>query len=147
MKTMKQITILIGLLISFGCITGASPLGTAFTYQGQLQATNGPLNGDYNLQFSLWDGPGSSALQVCGTQYVTAGVTNGLFTVLLDFGADGHAFEGAARWLQIAVQAGTNVATLSPRQPLTPTPYALFAPSAGSLSSNANQTFTGTVSF
>jgi hypothetical protein len=106
----------------------AAPLGTAFTYQGRLQITNTPANGDYNLQFSLWDGPGGNALQVCGTQYVTAGVTNGLFTVLLDFCP--AAFNGEARWLQIGVQAGNDVLTLNPRQPVTPAPYALYASTA-----------------
>jgi hypothetical protein len=56
-------------------------------------------------------------------------ITEGSFTVLLDFGAT--AFNGDARWLQIAVRspAGSGVfTTLSPRQELTATPYALRVP-------------------
>jgi hypothetical protein len=55
-------------------------------------------------------------------------VTNGLFTVQLDFGAG--AFQGDARWLQIAVKCAGDASytTLSPRQPLTPAPYALALP-------------------
>jgi 3-isopropylmalate/(R)-2-methylmalate dehydratase small subunit len=58
-------------------------------------------------------------------------VTNGLFTVTLDFGAG--VFTGASRWLEIGVRTngGASFTVLSPRQPLTPTPYALYAPSAG----------------
>jgi hypothetical protein len=50
--------------------------------------------------------------------------------VTLDFGA---VFDGNARWLEIGVRTnGAGVfSTLSPRQPITPTPYALYAPSAG----------------
>src|SRR5262249_47309415 len=59
------------------------------------------------------------------------------FTVELNDAAQfgGSAFTGSDRWLQIAVRCPVgsgNYITLSPRQPLTATPYALFAPSAGS---------------
>ena len=52
-------------------------------------------------------------------------VTNGLFTVTLDFGT--AAFQGDARWLQIAVRptGGGSYTTLAPRQALTATPYAM----------------------
>ena len=59
------------------------------------------------------------------------GVSNGLFSVSLDFGA---VFDGTPLWLEIGVR--TNGAaefnTMSPRQALTPAPYALFTPNAGS---------------
>ncbi len=59
------------------------------------------------------------------TQTVTA-VSNGLFISTLDFG---NQFLGADRWLEIAVRTngGGAFSTLAPRQPLTPTPYAIFA--------------------
>ena len=55
------------------------------------------------------------------------GVSNGLFTVSLDFGAG--VFTGPDRWLEIGVCAnGAGVfALLSPRQKLTATPYAVTA--------------------
>ena len=45
-------------------------------------------------------------------------------------------FAGNARWLDIAVRTNgaSSFATLAPRQPLTPTPYAVFAGTAGGLS-------------
>lgn len=55
-------------------------------------------------------------------------VSNGLFTVALDFGAS--AFAGDARWLEVRVRPGAssgNSTTLSPRQAVTATPYALYA--------------------
>lgn len=52
-------------------------------------------------------------------------VSNGVFTVSLDFGA--VAFPGANRWLEISVRVagGGAFTTLTPRQPLTSTPYAI----------------------
>jgi hypothetical protein len=50
----------------------------------------------------------------------------------LDFGT--NAFTGMSLWLDIAVRPGASTndfVALTPRQPVTPTPYALFAPNAG----------------
>jgi len=59
------------------------------------------------------------------------GVSNGLFTVTLDFG--GGVFTGQARWLEIAVRTNGSGAftALQPRQELMPAPYALYATNAG----------------
>jgi hypothetical protein len=120
---------------------------TAFTYQGRLTDGVNPATGTYDLRFTLYDtasGPGTAGSPV---PKLGTGITNGLFTVTLDFGAG--LFTGAARWLEIAAKTNgaSTYVTLTPRQALTPAPYALYAPSAGSLSGNVNQTFTGTVSF
>ncbi len=77
--------------------------GTAFTYQGRLNDGANPATGNYDLAFSLFtvnSGPG----QVGGmlTNALT-GVTNGLFTVILDFGAG--VFPSADRWLEIAARS------------------------------------------
>src|SRR5205807_2570891 len=63
-------------------------------------------------------------------------VVNGLFTVQINnsgqFGAS--AFDGNARWLQLAVQCASDSGyTALTRQPITAAPYALYAPSAGSV--------------
>ena len=107
--------------------------GTAFTYQGQLQNNGSPASGTYNLQFSLFNvSSGGSA--VAGP-LTSSGVivTNGLFTVQIDFGAG--VFTGAINWLQIGVETngGGSFTTLSPRQQLTPAPYSIFAESANNL--------------
>jgi hypothetical protein len=110
----------------------AGALGTAFTYQGQLEQSGAPTNGTCDLQFSLFDAL-SGGNQAGTTLTVTpVNVTDGLFSVQLDFG--GSAFDGNDRWLQVAVRCPTgsgNYTTLAPRQPLTAAPYALYAPSAG----------------
>ena len=54
-------------------------------------------------------------------------VSNGLFTVTLDFGSG--IFTGADRWLEINVRTngGGAFTTLSPRQRITTVPYAYEA--------------------
>ena len=104
-------------------------LGTAFTYQGRLNDGPNPASGVFDLRFALCDSSsGGSALGL--TTNTALGITNGLFTVTLDFGA---VFDGRARWLDIAVRpsGGAAFTNLVPRQPLTPSPYAQYAPSAG----------------
>ena len=109
-----------------------SPLfaqGTAFTYQGQLQSSGSPASGTYNLTFTLFN-TNSGGTSVAGPVTNNAVVvTNGLFTVPIDFGSG--VFTGQSNWLEIAVE--TNLAgtftTLTPRQQLTPTPYAIYAES------------------
>jgi formylglycine-generating enzyme required for sulfatase activity len=119
--------------LALGLTTTAFAQGTAFTYQGRLTDGVNPASGTYDFQFALYDSAGGAGTVGSPVPKLAVGVTNGLFTVALDFG-DGL-FTGAARWLEIA--AKTNAAsvyvTLSPRQPLTPTPYALYAPAAGSV--------------
>lgn len=103
-------------------------LGTAFTYLGQLLENGAPLTDTCDLRFRLFDDP-AAGVQIGTTQTVLAvGVSNGLFTVQIDFGQG--AFNGSGRWLEIAPKCtgDANYVVLTPRQPLTPTPYALALP-------------------
>jgi hypothetical protein len=102
----------------------AAPATSAISYQGRLLSSGLPANGLYDLSFSLYDT--SETGQKIGPSLTNSSllVSNGLFNVLLDFGID--AFNGDARWLEIAVRSGTNdFGILSPRQPMAPAPYAL----------------------
>lgn len=104
-------------------------MGTAITYQGQLKNVSGPVNGNCDFQFSLWDSLSNTIGQIGSTlARPDVALADGRFTVQLDFGA--NAFTGDARWLQIAVSCptGGSYVTLAPRQPLTPAPYALALP-------------------
>lgn len=113
-------------------------IGNAFTYQGSLQDGGNPANGNFDFRFSLWDDPtagnqtGPTIERKLGT---TVAVANGLFNVTLDFGDQ---FNGDLRFLEIQVRAydatdSLPYSTLSPRTPLTPTPYALHASDAGTV--------------
>ncbi len=111
--------------------------GTAFTYQGQLSSGGNPANGSYDLTFSLYNSTSLASPVIAGPVTNSAvAVTNGLFTVSLNFGPG--IFSGANYWLQIAVRTnGTgSFTTLSPRQPLLPVPYAIFANTASNLLGN-----------
>ncbi len=104
---------------------------TAFTYQGQLSATNAPANGLYDFQFQLVDAY-TNAVTAPLTNAPVA-VTNGFFTTVLNFGA--AVFDGSARWLEVGVRpyGNTNAYTaLWPLQAITSAPYSIRALAATS---------------
>lgn len=114
---------------------GAAGLGSAFTYQGQLEQSGSLANGACDFRFLLFDTVGNGSPPSGGNQIGTTvaadgvQVTDGLFTLRLDVGAAAFT-SGADRFLQVAVRcpAGSGAyQTLTSRQPLTATPYALFA--------------------
>jgi hypothetical protein len=106
--------------------------GSAFTYQGRLLDGAQPANGSYDLRFSLTSSPVDEGYIGPTLPMAPVLVANGVFSVVLDFGTE--VFDGSARWIEIGVR--TNGSTdaytlLSPRQPLTAVPYALFAATTG----------------
>ena len=116
----------------------ADTVGTGFTYQGHLMDGGNPANGSYDFQFSLYNSASSGA-QV-GSTLTQTGVTvsNGLFTVQLDFGS---VFDGTALYLQVAVRPGGSSGSytpLTPLQPLSATPYAQYALAAGNATTVTN---------
>lgn len=109
---------------------GESPLGTQFTYQGLLRQSGNAINGSVDMQFSLYDAETGGSQVGSTVELLGVPVTDGLFTVQLDFGVL-PAFNGNSRWLEIAVQVGGAPAmrggftTFAQRQPVTAAPYAL----------------------
>ena len=105
-----------------------TPVGSAFTYQGQLREGGAPVSDLADFKFGLLDAlAGGSQIGTTQNLY-SVEVTNGLFTVWLDFGA--AAFAGDARYLEIEVRipAGSGAYTLlTPRQEIGAVPYALYA--------------------
>jgi len=110
---------------------------TAFTYQGRLNDDSQPATGIYDFAFSLWDAPDAGAQQGIALTNSPTAVSNGVFTVTLDFG---NQFPGTGRWLGIAVRTNgaDTFSALSPRQPLNPTPYALYAATAAAAQTAAS---------
>ncbi len=109
-------------------LAAASPVSSGFTYQGRLGESGSPVTGNFEFRFRLLDAS-ADGLQV-GPILTNApvSVTEGVFHTTLDFGLS--PFAGEARWLEIGVRPAGSAAAftvLSPRQPLTATPYALFA--------------------
>lgn len=103
-------------------------VGTAFSYQGKLYDGGSPANGNFDFKFTLFDSEvGGSAVAV-QIEKADVDVHEGVFTVMLDFGA--NKFDGSPRWLEVGVRLGTSTGsytTLVPRQSVSPTPYAIFA--------------------
>src|SRR5262245_15898749 len=102
---------------------------TGFTYQGKLTDNGNPTNGNYDLKFELFDTVtiGTGTQQGSTVTVSNVLVTSGIFTVSLDFGVCSSCFNGAARFLEIAVKPTNsgNFTTLAPRQPIASTPYAI----------------------
>jgi len=110
---------------------------TAFTYQGKLADAGNPANGNFDLQFKLFDTVtvGTGTQQGATLVRNPVAVSAGVFTVALDFGA--NVFSGGARFLEIGVRpagSGNAYTVLAPRQPINPTPYAMHSTEADGLS-------------
>jgi hypothetical protein len=113
---------------SFSTVWLKEPVGTVFTFQGRLLDDNVAADGVYDFQFKLFDSEHEGFGNQKGGDVNTpdVDVIDGYFTVELDF-RDAF-FTDEARWLEIGVRPGDSsgaYTTLSPRQRLTGTPYAL----------------------
>ena len=134
MKSGKISVILLIVLALFCMWVGVSesaPMGTTFTYQGRLIDANEAADGEYDFEFTLYDA-NTDGNQIGWTASLSGvEVSEGYFTVELNFG--GAAFGGDGRWLEIGVRQDTAnpLTILSPRQEMTPTPYALYAANTG----------------
>ena len=103
----KSLALVLALLSILFCRTVAQGQTSGFTYQGRLTDGGTAANGNYDLQFALWNSLSGGA-QVGSTQTLnTVAVSNGVFTVTLDFGA--NAFPGASRFLEISARPSVGV--------------------------------------
>jgi hypothetical protein len=129
------------LLLSFAGTAQAQ--GTAFIYEGHLDANGSAANGSYDLRFALYDANANGGLIAGPLTNNATGATNGLFIVMLDFGS---VFNGSTYWLELAARTNGNGAfsVLSPRQPILPTPYAIYSEKAG-LANSANSVPAGNI--
>lgn len=126
----------------------SSSMGTAFTYQGELIREGSPANGTFDFVFQFYDGADPITSVLMGEASANGvAVSRGLFSVLLDPGA--NLFTGQAIWAQVQVKAsgpGPYTALL-PTQQLTPTPYAQYCAAAGTANAlSGNGSFSGNLS-
>lgn len=107
--------------------------GTAFTYQGRLTDTANPVSGSFDFRFALFPAAGGG-LELAALTNTAVLVSNGLFLATLDYGS--NQFTGGPRWLEIGVRSNGVGAfgTLTPRQPITPTPYSIYSIRAANFS-------------
>jgi Chaperone of endosialidase len=134
-RKMKRVILTLFLICGLSVLAEAQT--TAFNYQGSLQSSGSPATGSYDFEFLLFDSL-SDGSQV-GSTITQSGVSvaGGIFSVTLDFGSN---FPGATRFLEIHVRtAGGGAFTpLTPRQPLSSTPYAVKSLNADT-ATNATQ--------
>lgn len=130
-------------VIQLGTLTGMAwaqaPLGTGFTYQGQLKQFNLPASGPFDFEFKLFDDPSLGSQMGPTVSEDDLGAFDGLFTAQLDFGSG--VFTGLSLWLEVGVRPGASSGAytiLEPRQPVTAAPYGLYCPEAGMAASAAN---------
>ena len=128
MRMSLPLALVVALLIGQSSVYGQVPLGSEFTYQGQLKDAGVPASGDYDFVFRLFDAA-TDGTQI-GSDFPADDwpVSDGLFTVQVDFGDS--AFNSEARWLEVAVRpwdSNDPHTVLSPRQPVTAAPVALYA--------------------
>jgi hypothetical protein len=133
MKTNLKLHLLLLTLLSLAGFAHAQ--GTAINYQGRLNDGSLPATGLYDFTFAVFDVQVGGAALAGPDVYNAEPVTNGLFNVSLDFGPG--IFTGPARWLEITVRTNgvSDPMVLTPRTPLLPTPYAIFADKAGAVAS------------
>src|SRR5438270_1985229 len=60
--------------------------GSAFTYQGRLNDGASPANGSYDLRFTIYDAASNGVALANSLTNGATTVSNGLFSVTLDFG-------------------------------------------------------------
>lgn len=117
---MTRLTLMLSSVVIFVLVNPTTAqTDTTFTYQGSLRDGGTPASGFYNMDFSLWDAPADGNQIGSSVMFNQLPVSEGLFTVELDFGA--NAFDNTGRWLEIAVNGNE----LSPRQPITRAPYSI----------------------
>ena len=132
MKTIESLTkrFALTLLLTFA-LTATSVFAqtTEFTYQGSLKDGANAANGNYDFEFALFDAM-SGGTQIGSTlTRNTVAVTGGIFAINLDFGSQ---FPGANRFLEIRVRVAgqPGITILSPRQPVSSSPYNIRSLSA-----------------
>jgi hypothetical protein len=124
------------LLLLVAAPAWAAPLGTAFTYQGQLSLDGSPVDGSYDFEFRLCDAA-SGGFPTATRIAEDVAVSAGLFRAEVDY-TDLPFRSGTQFWIEVGVRSGSSLGsftTLAPRQQLDGVPYAINARSvrAGSI--------------
>ena len=137
--TMRPVTAYALCLLVTAFATSPAPAQTSLTYQGRLKLNEVPLNGNCDLKVTLWDAASGGVAVTAPITIANVVVDKGLFTIAPDFGS--LPWNGAARYLEIAVRTppgGGTFTTLTPRQLITPSPYALHAEDSGEWNETGN---------
>lgn len=132
--------------MTIGCVelVGQS---TTFKYQGSLTDSRSPGNGSFQMQFRLCNNAPCSATSGQTIVIPAVQVTNGIFSVDLDFAGAGVVWENE-RFLEVSVRKTDQdpYTLLLPRQPVRSSPFSIKAKSADTAASATNATTAGNAS-
>jgi hypothetical protein len=119
------------LILLIAGVNVAMAQSTAFTYQGRVTDNTLYPDGAYDFEFRLFNALTGGTQDIAPIQRLNVEVTGGAFTASLDFGAG--SFPGADRFLEIGIRTagGAEFTTLTPRQQIMVTPYAIHSYSTG----------------
>jgi hypothetical protein len=127
----KQLFILIVLIAGIGSQQTFGQT-TAFNFQGRLNDGGNSANGNYEMQFRLFDAVKGGTQIGSTVTDANVAVANGIFASTLDFGT--AAFDtGADRYIEISVRPSGSTkpyTILSPLQQVKSAPYALQSKNA-----------------
>jgi hypothetical protein len=123
---------------------------TAFTYQGKLTNAGASATGQYDFYFLLYPTlSGGTPIDPYGTVILeNVQVTNGTFTVDLDFGSATPFTSNTARYLEVNIRPGASTGAytiLNPRQAIISSPYSIKALSATSAETAVSADFLSSV--
>jgi hypothetical protein len=101
---------------------------TVIAYQGKLDIDGVPATGNYDFQFQLFDEVSDGNQQGPSQERLNVTVTNGTYTVNLDFGSAVF-LSNAPRFLEVSFRTtGSSAYTaLTPLQVVTTTPYSIHS--------------------
>ena len=140
--TRKSILHAVFVAFMFAALTAGTAFaqGSGFNFQGRLNDGTNPANGNYDLQFRLYDAiTGGTQIGAVVSRPATT-LINGVFSTTLDFGA--AAFNNPnSIFIEISVKpnGSPNAYTiLGPRQQLTVVPFALRASTAANADNAVN---------
>ena len=116
-----------------------------FAFQGRLTDAGVPVATNYDLRFTLF-GEAVGGTPIGTIERTNVSVSNGVFTVKLDFGA--AAFDGSVRYIETEARptGGGSYASLSPRVQVVTVPYAVRSLNSAQLGGVAADQYVTTTS-
>ncbi len=111
------------MMLSF---TAANDTATSILYQGRLLDSGTPANGPFDMTFQVFNAPTGGSALTTAILVPRVQVTNGVFSTLVNIPPS--VWNAGRSYIECAVGFPVTVPiVLSPRQPVQPTPKALWA--------------------
>lgn len=124
----------------FAILATASPAfanANLITYQGVLADAGGPLNGNADMNFTLWDADTGGTMVWGPEAHNAVPVVDGVFSTLLGSSAAFGAIFASNNllWLEVSADVGAGTQVFGPRVPFTAAPFTFQAANAASADS------------